>query len=111
MLLSNDTVKAEILCVLKTVLCNYSINSCSDISKLYTTMSKCPVADISKLGPTKCQYLMYYGLAPCLSGLTEEELKRFRFMLPYLINVLIKSIRWNKWRCLWDIEVMFLILL
>ena len=77
----------------RTVLCNYSLNSCSDISKIFAAMFKYPVADAFKLGSIKCWYLMRYGFAPCFSGLLEGKFKKFHFMVPHLVKVLIKSVK------------------
>ena len=63
MVVSNATVKAEIMCVLKIVISNFSINSCRDISNLFAEICNCPIADAFKLSTTKHWYLICYGLA------------------------------------------------
>ena len=54
MVFSNDTIKAEIIWVLKIVIFNFSMNSYQNVSNLFAEMFICPIADAFKLSPTKC---------------------------------------------------------
>ena len=75
MIVSTDSIKAEIMWVLKVFLSNFSVISCRNISKLFAEMLNCPISDAFKPGPTKCRYLICYGLglAPHFSQLLVKE--------------------------------------
>ena len=49
MVVSNETIKAEIMWVLKIVISNFSMNSCRNISNLFAEMLNCPIADAFNL--------------------------------------------------------------
>lgn len=61
----NDVLDAEIKWSLKTVNNHYSFNSCEGVSSLFKDMF--PDSNIAKqftCGPTKCAYIVNFGIAP-----------------------------------------------
>ena len=80
MIVSNDTIKAEIMCVLKMVISNFSMNSGQDISNLFAERFTRPIADAFNLNPTKCRYLIFYGLAPYFHQFFIKELDNLIFI-------------------------------
>ena len=80
MIVSNDTIKAEIMCVLKIVISNFSMNSGQDISNLFAERFTRPIADAFNLNPTKCRYLIFYGLAPYFQQFFIKELDNLIFI-------------------------------
>ena len=80
MVVSNETIKAEIMWVLKIVIFNFSMNSGRDISNLFAEMFKCPIADAFKLSLAKCQYLICYGLAQYFYRSLVKELNNSLFI-------------------------------
>lgn len=72
----SDTLKAEILWVLKIVTSRYSCNSSEGTSRLFQQMF--PDSTIAKkfsCAPTKCSYLMNFGLAPYFAARLLNQLK------------------------------------
>ena len=60
-----DTLNAEVLWAMKVVMSHYSMNSCEGVAELFATMF--PDSNIAKrftCAPTKCAYLIRFGLAP-----------------------------------------------
>lgn len=62
--LSDQTTKAEILWVFKTVQSNYSFSSADGISDLFSTMFPCDPSKEFKLCRTKLSYSVSHGLGP-----------------------------------------------
>ena len=67
MLKDSQKQKAEIAWALKSVLSGCSNNSCADISKIFTFMfPDSKVAKSFELGATKLNYVINFGIAPCI---------------------------------------------
>lgn len=74
--IKKDVLDAEIKWALKCVSSHYSYNSCADIGSLLSDMF--PDSVIAKhfsCGPTKCSYLVCFGLAPYYRSLLSSTLK------------------------------------
>ena len=60
-----SVTEAEILWVLRTVLCHNSLRSCDGLSELFQRMfNDSTIAKSFSLGRTKCGYLVNFGIAP-----------------------------------------------
>ena len=76
-LVSKDTMKAEILWVLRTVVRHQSYSSNAEIGKLFALMF--PDSDIAKAfqcGRDKTAYLSKFGLAPHFTKLVEDDIRK-----------------------------------
>ena len=65
LLIKDNTVKAEIRWALESLMSNYSYNSCSCKSELFSAMfSDSDIAEQFSMGKTKCAYHVTHGIAP-----------------------------------------------
>ena len=83
----------------------FSMNSCRDISKLFAKMFNCPVADAFKLGPTKCPYLICYGLASYFSQLLVKELNSSLLIATSFDECFNRINQKGKWTYLLDARI------
>lgn len=71
----DDVTKAEAMWAMKIVKSKFSLNSCSDIGEMFRLMfSDSLIASNFKMGPTKCKYVINYGLAPYFSNDLKNKL-------------------------------------
>ena len=79
---------AEIRCALKTVESNYSQRSCENTNELFKIMFPGSiVAEHSKLGKTKCGYLITHGLRNCFLGILIQKYNNHLSILFLLTKV------------------------
>ena len=76
--------EAEILWVLRTVLCHDSCRSCDNVSKLFSRMfNDSEIAKSFSVGRTKCGYMINFGIAPYFKKMLLEKLKLTPFFVCY----------------------------
>jgi len=79
---SDDVLHAEVLWVLKVFTSSYSLNSCKDISNLFSKMfPDSQVAQFFSCGATKCAYLLCFGLYPYFHELLIDRIRTVN--IPY----------------------------
>ena len=72
----DETLKAEILWALKTIMSHYSYKSCEGTSKLFQVMfPDSRIASQFACGEKKCAYLICFGLAPHFKQLLKDVVK------------------------------------
>ena len=79
---STETTKAEIICVLKSVFCSFSNRSCDELFDVFAKMF--PDSDIAKefkLGKTKAMYIATHGIAPHFKHLLKDNLNKSEVMI------------------------------
>ena len=63
--IKDNNVKAEIRLALESLMSNYSYNSCSSKSELFSAMfSDSDIAEKFSMEKTKCAYYVTHGIAP-----------------------------------------------
>ena len=76
MIISVGSCHAEILWAIKIVMSKFSFNSCKKMGELFCVMfPDNEIAKIFKLGPSKCAYLITYGIAPYFKNLLQQAVK------------------------------------
>ena len=81
-MLSEDTVKAEIMWSLEVLKNKYSYRSCASNSSLFAEMFEdSKIAQNFTLGKTKCSYVISYGIAQYCKDLLMSVLERIVFVV------------------------------
>ena len=78
---STDTIKTEIILILKSVFCGFFNRSCDELSHVFPKMF--PDSDIAKgfkLGKTKAMYIATHGIAPHFKHLLKDNLNKSEVM-------------------------------
>ena len=71
-----DTLKAETLWAMKSLISNYSANSCQGNNELFAAMfPDSATAKQFQCGKTKCSYLISYGIAPYYHDILLKQLQ------------------------------------
>ena len=80
LLIKDNTVKVEIRWVLESLMPNYSYNSCSSKSELFSAMfSDSDIAEQFLMGKTECAYYVTHGIAPYFKSKFIESLQLLPF--------------------------------
>ena len=80
LLLKDNTVKAEISWALETLMSNYSNNSCSSKSELFSAMfNDIDIVGQFSIGKTKCTYYVTHGITPYFKSNFIESLQLLPF--------------------------------
>ncbi|GBN16550.1 hypothetical protein AVEN_227752-1 [Araneus ventricosus] len=87
---STQCLDAELKWSLKCIESYYSYNSCKDISNLFREMfPDSKIAEKFSCGPTKCSYLISFGIAPYIKGVLFKclgELNVYSLMFDEALN-------------------------
>jgi hypothetical protein len=76
-LVSKDTMKAEVLWTLRTIVHHQSYSSNADIGEVFALMfPDSEIAKAFKCGEDKSSYLAKFGLAPYFTKLVEDEIRK-----------------------------------
>lgn len=76
-LVSKDTMKAEVLWTLRTIVHHQSYSSNADIGEVFALMfPDSEIAKAFKCGEDKSSYLAKFGLAPYFTKLIEDEIRK-----------------------------------
>ena len=79
-MVQDNTVKAEIRWALESLMSNFSYNSCSSKSELFSPMfSDSDIAEQFLVGKTKCTYYVTHGIAPYFKSKFFESLQILPF--------------------------------
>ena len=104
LLLSANSLNAEILWALKVVLSHFSFRSCAELSELFQVMfSDSEIASEFILGKTKCSYFINYGLAPYFKDTLLREINTSEFFSLSFDESLNKEIQ----SCQMDVGIRF----
>ena len=80
LLIKDITVNTEIHWALESLMSNYSYNSCSNKSKLFSAVfSDSDIAETFSIGKTKCTYYVLHGIAPYFKSKFIESLQLLPF--------------------------------
>ena len=79
---STETIKAEIIWVLKSVFCGFSNRTCDEFSDVFAKMfPDSGIAKGFKLGKTKAMYIATHGIAPNFKHLLKDNLNNSEVMV------------------------------
>ena len=79
-IINKDATEAEMLWVLRTVLCHNSSLSCDGIPKLFMRMfSDSSIAKAFTMGRTKCSYFINFGIASYFKEVLQQKMKATPF--------------------------------
>lgn len=77
---SEDVIKAEVLWVLNVVMKGHSFNSNENVSQLFKKMfPDSSIAEDFSCGPTKCAYIICFGLYPYYHELLLEYIRSAKY--------------------------------
>ena len=71
---NKDVIKAEIIWTLKTVLSNYSANSCEGINSVFNVMFQNEISEKFQLSRTKVSYLITEAIGPYFTEILKTEI-------------------------------------
>ena len=100
MLIAVNSLRAEILWILKVVTSHFSLPSCLGLNELFRIMlldSK--IASSFQSSKTKCSYFINYGLAPYFKELLLQDVKVCPFFVLSFGESLNELFKRNKWIC------------
>ena len=78
---NSETVKAEIIWVLKFVASGYSNNSCHDLQKIFRAMfTDSNIAKSITVGADKMRYVVNLGVVPVFKSILIDSVKKQKYM-------------------------------
>ena len=98
MIISVGSCHAEILWAIKVVMSKFSFTSCKKMGELFCVMfPDSEIAKSFKLVPSKCAYLITYGIAPYFKYLLQQAVKAAPYFVASFDECSNRITKMNKW--------------